>query len=144
MNAVSGGAKSLLRIVAALLFLQHGGQKLLGWFGGLPGGQLDTLMLVAGCIELIGGSLILLGLLTRPIAFLASGEMAVAYFMAHFPRGVWPLQNQGESPVLFCFLWLYFAASGPGPWSLDALIARGRRGSRPRAYSPQGPLPART
>jgi putative oxidoreductase len=144
MNGLAGGAKSLLRIVAALLFLQHGGQKLLGWFGGFPGGHLDTLMLVAGCIELIGGALLLLGLLTRPVAFLASGEMAVAYFKAHFPHGVWPLENHGESPVLYCFLWLYFAASGPGPWSLDALIARARHRSRPHPSSHEEPLPART
>ena len=143
MNGLAGGAKSLLRIVAALLFLQHGGQKLLGWFGGFPGGHLDTLMLVAGCIELIGGSLLLVGLLTRPVAFLASGEMAVAYFKAHFPNGPWPIVNHGELPVLFSFLWLFFAAAGPGPWSLDALIARSRHHRR-HPTSHGEPLPART
>ena len=142
MNGLSGGVKSLLRIVTALLFLEHGGQKLLGWFGGFPG-PLDPLMRVAGCIELIGGTLLLVGLLTRPIAFLASGEMAVAYFKAHFPNGPWPIQNHGESAVLFCFLWLFFAAAGPGPWSLDALIARNRR-HRPHPSSHGEPLPART
>ena len=142
MNGLAGGAKSLLRIVAALLFVQHGGQKLLGWFGGLPGGRLETLMLVAGCIELVGGVLLLLGFLTRPVAFLASGEMAVAYFRAHFPHGPWPLENHGELAVLFCFVWLFFAASGPGPWSLDALIARSRAHRRDPS-SRREPLPAR-
>lgn len=142
MNGLSGGVKSLLRIVAALLFLQHGGQKLLGWFGGLPV-PLDSLMRVAGCIELIGGALLLVGLLTRPVAFLASGEMAVAYFKAHFPQGPWPIVNHGEPAVLFCFLWLFFAAAGPGPWSLDALIARNRH-HRHHPTSHGEALPART
>ncbi len=142
MNGVAGGAKSLLRIVAALLFLQHGGQKLLGWFGGFPGG-LDPLLRAAGCIELAGGALLLVGLLTRPVAFLASGEMAIAYFKAHFPHGVWPLQNHGELPVLFCFLWLFFAASGPGPWSLDALFTRGRHRRHPSSPGAEA-VPART
>lgn len=145
MNGLAGGTKSLLRIVTALLFLQHGGQKLLGWFGGIPGGQLDPLMRVAGSMELVGGALLLVGLLTRPIAFLASGEMAVAYFKAHFPNGVWPIENHGESAVLYCFLWLFFAAAGPGPWSLDALIARSRHHHHHHHPSSHGePLPART
>lgn len=141
MNGLSGGAKSLLRMVAALLFLQHGGQKLLGWFGGFPGGHLDPLMRVAGSIELVGGALLLVGLLTRPVAFLASGEMAVAYFKAHFPNGAWPLANHGEPAVLFSFLWLFFAAAGPGPWSLDALMARSRGHRHPSSH--REPLPAR-
>ena len=99
---------------------------------------------MAGCIELIGGALLLVGLVTRPVAFLASGEMAVAYFKAHFPQGVWPIENHGESPVLYCFLWLFFAAAGPGPWSLDALIARNRRPHHPHPSSHEEPLPART
>jgi len=127
MTRFSGEARSLLRIVAGLLFMQHGGQKLLGWFGGVPGGHLDTLGTVAGVIELVGGALLMIGLFTQPVAFLASGEMAVAYFKAHFPNGFWPLANHGELAVLYCFIWLFFAAAGAGPWSLDALMARSRR-----------------
>ncbi|MGH7726446.1 MAG: DoxX family protein [Candidatus Eiseniibacteriota bacterium] len=120
-------AYTLLRIVTGFLFLQHGGQKLLGWFGGAGGGgggDLPPLMLVAGVLELVGGTLIMLGLLTRPVAFLLSGEMAVAYFMAHFPNGPLPLQNRGEAAALFCFIFLLFAAAGAGPVSLDARIRR--------------------
>src|SRR5262245_61321225 len=92
---------TLLRVVSGFLCLQHGGQKLLGWFGGLGnGGPLPPLLMVAGVIELVGGALILLGLLTRPAAFIASGEMAVAYFMAHQPNGPLPIINHGEPPVL--------------------------------------------
>jgi putative oxidoreductase len=87
---------------------------------------LTPLLTAAGWIELVCGTLILLGLLTRPAAFLASGEMAFAYFIGHFPHGFWPIQNHGEPAVLFCFLFLFFAANGAGPFSLDALI-QGRR-----------------
>jgi putative oxidoreductase len=123
----------LLRVVAGLLFLQHGGQKLFGWFGGF-GGQpgatapLMSQMGLAGVLEFFGGSAILLGLLTRPVAFLVSGEMAVAYFQAHAPHGAWPILNHGESAVLFCFLFLYMAANGSGRWSVDALLRRQRPG----------------
>jgi len=141
MTRFSGAAHSLLRIVAGLLFLQHGGQKLLGWFGGIPGGHLDGLALTGGWIELVCGSLILIGFLTQPAAFLASGEMAVAFFKAHFPNGFWPIQNHGEPAVLYCFLWLFFAAAGAGPFSVDALLARGRGR---RMTHPTGAVPART
>ena len=107
----------LLRVVSGLLFFQHGGQKLFGWFGG--GGDLPTLMMVAGVLELVGGAAILLGLFTRPVAFILAGEMAVAYFMAHVPGGLWPIQNGGEPADLFCFIFLFFAAHGGGHWSLD-------------------------
>jgi putative oxidoreductase len=121
-----------LRIVAGLLFLMHGGQKLLGWFGGVDGQGaavgLASLAGVAGILEIVGGALIIIGLLTRPVAFLLSGEMAVAYFMVHFPQGFWPLQNGGEPAVLFCFIFLYMAARGAGPFSVDAMI--GRRSGR--------------
>ena len=127
MNRFSGATHSLLRIVAGLLFLSPGAMKLLGWFGGMPSGVTMTpLLTVAGVIELVGGALILLGLFTRPVAFIASGEMAFAYFMGHFPRGFWPIQNHGEPAVLFCFIFLFLSAAGPGPFSLDHMLWRGR------------------
>jgi len=113
----------LLRIVAGLLYACHGAQKLFGVFGG-PGGQpgvsvpLFSLMGLAGCIEFAGGLLIALGILTSWAAFIASGEMASAYFMQHFPRSFWPIQNNGELAVLFCFLFLYIAAHGAGMWGV--------------------------
>ena len=123
---------SVLRIVAALLFMQHGLQKLFGWFGGMgpDGGTATpiTLPFIAGVLELVGGALVALGLFTRPVAFLLSGQMAVAYFMAHASRSLFPIENGGEHTVLFCFVFLYIAAAGPGPWSLDALRDRGRTG----------------
>ena len=143
MNGLAGGAKSLLRIVAALLFLQHGGQKLLGWFGGFPGGHLDPLLRVAGCIELIGGALLLVGLVTRPVAFLASGEMAVAYFKVHIERSFFPINNRGDNVVLFCFVMLYMAFAGGGVWGLDHWLAMHRRAgdSTSRASSPSPSRP---
>jgi putative oxidoreductase len=119
----------LLRIVAGFLFLQHGGQKLFGWYGGIglpEGAGLPPLMLIAAVLEVIGGLAIILGLLTRPVAFLLAGEMAVAYFMAHIPRGPLPLQNDGEPAVLFCFIFLFLAGNGSGGFSLDAILHRGR------------------
>lgn len=118
-----------LRIVAGLLFWQHGAQKLLGWFGGFggtPGGtaELFSLMGLAGALEFFGGILILAGLFTRGTAFVLSGQMAVAYFMAHFPRGFWPIENQGETAALYAFLFLLLAALGPGSFSLDAALGR--------------------
>src|SRR6266436_6735463 len=115
----------LLRVVSVLLFLQAGGMKLFDWFGGVPaafGGhpKLLSLVGVAGMLEFYGGAAILLGIFTRPIAFLLSGEMAVAYFMAHQPQGRWPIQNHGEPAVLLCFIFLFLAAHGGGEWSLDA------------------------
>jgi putative oxidoreductase len=115
----------LLRVVAGLLFLQVGGMKLFGWFGGMPGGGTVKLLSqigIGGILEFFGGILIMLGLFTRPVAFILSGEMAVAYFQFHQPNGVWPIQNHGEPAVLFCFIYLYMAARGAGGWSLDALI----------------------
>ena len=120
--------RSVLRIVTAAAFMQHGVQKLFGWLGGVDG-QGGTVELMsqfglAGVLETFGGLLVLLGLFTRPVAFVLAGEMAFAYFMAHFPRGFWPVQNGGEPVVLFCFVFLYLSAAGAGPWSLDALRAR--------------------
>ena len=127
MSRVAGWTHSLLRIVAGLLFIHPGAMKLLGWFGGMPAGvPMTPLLYLAGVIELVGGTLIMVGLFTRPVAFLASGEMAFAYFMGHFPHGFWPIQNHGEPAVLLCFIFLFLSASGPGPFSLDHLIRRGR------------------
>ena len=121
----AAAAFAILRIVAGLLFVYHGAQKF-----GLLGGPPMTgkpLMLVAAIIELVGGLLITIGLFIRPAAFIASGEMAAAYFMAHAPSSIWPAVNHGEPAVLFCFLFLYFAAHGAGIWSVDAM----RAGARP-------------
>ncbi len=116
---------AILRIVAGLLFAYHGAQK----FGllGDPPMTGKPLMLVAAIIELVGGLLIAVGLFVRPVAFIASGEMAVAYFMAHAPSSPWPAVNKGEPAVLFCFLFLHFAAHGAGIWSVDGM----RAGARP-------------
>ena len=108
---------ALLRIVAGLLFAQHGLQKLFGLFGGTQQ-PLMSQMGLAGVIETLGGLAIALGLFTSPVAFVASGQMAVAYFQAHLPRGFWPIQNGGELAVLNCFLFLYIASRGSGKWSL--------------------------
>jgi uncharacterized membrane protein YphA (DoxX/SURF4 family)/broad specificity phosphatase PhoE len=121
-------AQSLLRIVAALTFITHGTQKLFGVPALQPRDPVPLLSQLgaASVLEIVGGALLVLGLFTRPVAFVLSGEMAVAYVTAHAPRSFWPLLNGGEVAVLFCFVWLFFAAAGPGPWSLDAM----RRGSR--------------
>lgn len=116
---------ALLRIVAGLLFAMHGSQKLLGFPGGKDPVALFSLMGLAGVIELVGGLMIAFGLLASPAAFIASGMMAVAYFMAHAPQGALPILNGGEPAVLYCFLFLYIAARGSGVWSVDA--ARRRR-----------------
>lgn len=113
---------SILRIMTGLLFLQHGTAKLLKipvipMFANL---SLTSLPGIAGILELMGGVLIILGLFTRSVAFVLSGLMAVAYFMAHAPRGFYPILNAGELAILFCFVFLYLAAAGPGPWSIDA------------------------
>lgn len=112
---------ALLRIVAGFLFFQHGLPKLFGGFGRDAPAELMSQMGLAGIIEVVGGTLIAIGLFTSPVAFIASGEMAVAYFLAHAPRGLWPIMNGGELAVLYCFLFLYFAAVGSGRWSVDAL-----------------------
>jgi putative oxidoreductase len=123
---------SVLRIVTAFLFMQFGTAKLFAFPGAImPGGgtaPVASLAGVAGILETFGGLLLLLGLFTRPVAFLLSGEMAVAYFYAHAPQGFWPVLNQGAPAALYCFLFLYLSAAGPGPWSLDALRRRPARG----------------
>ncbi len=113
---------SALRIVAAVLFIAHGTQKLFAMPVTEPRAAVELMSLrgLAGVLEVFGGGLILIGFLTRPVAFVLSGEMAFAYFMSHFPRNFWPILNGGEPAVLFCFLFLYLAAAGAGPLSVDA------------------------
>jgi putative oxidoreductase len=112
-------ALAVLRVVTALLFMAHGTGKLLGFpdLGFQP--ELFSLIGLAAILEIVGGALLVLGLFTRPVAFILSGQMAVAYFMAHAPNGFFPVLNQGESAVLFCFIFLFLVFSGPGAWSLD-------------------------
>ena len=117
---------SVLRIVAALLFLMHGTAKLFhvphqATFDNL---QLMSLLGAQGVLEVVGGVLLLIGLFSRPVAFVLSGDMAVAYFIAHWPRGWVPLLNGGDLAVLFCFVFLYLWVAGPGPWSVDAAVRR--------------------
>jgi putative oxidoreductase len=107
------------RILSGVLFASHGAQKLLGAFGGAPAGVPPAILWIAGTIELVGGALLVLGLFTRPAAFLSSGLMAFAYFMAHAPQGFWPIQNHGELAILYSWLFLYLAAQGPGAWAID-------------------------
>jgi putative oxidoreductase len=121
---------SVLRIVAAFLFIQFGTAK---WFAFpaaiMPGGgtaTIGSLAWFASVLETFGGAFLLLGLFTRPVAFLLSGEMAFAYFIGHAPQGFWPVLNQGHPAVLFCFVFLYFSAAGAGPWSLDGIREKGR------------------
>jgi len=122
----------LLRVVAAFLFIQVGGLKLFGWFGGMPGTGGPAPLLsepgIGGALEVFGGLAILLGLFTRPVAFVLSGETEVAYWQFHFPNGTWPIQNHGETAVLYCFLYLFMSAYGGGAWSIDAWLRR-RRGA---------------
>ena len=117
---------ALLRIVTGLLFLEHATQKFFGFPTPFPlPGPLPPMLVAAGVIELVGGILITLGLFTRLAAFVAAGEMAAAYFIGHFPKGFWPAVNMGEAAILYCFIFLYIAAAGPGAWSVDG--ARMRR-----------------
>jgi putative oxidoreductase len=124
---------STLRIIAAFLFMQFGTAKLFAFPAAvMPGGgtaPLASVPGVAGVLETFGGALLLVGLFTRPVAFLLSGQMAVAYFIGHAPQGFWPVLNQGHPAILFCFVWLYLSSAGPGPWSLDAVL-RGDAGRK--------------
>ncbi|MBP6060835.1 MAG: DoxX family protein [Candidatus Pacebacteria bacterium] len=122
-----GVAVFLLRVVAGIVFIQNGGLKLFGWFGGMPGGmELSTLIFTAGILEFFGGLAILLGFFTRPVAFTLSGMMAVAYFIGHASQGHFfvPLANQGQPAVLLCFIFLFFAAYGAGKWSIDKKLQK--------------------
>ena len=123
---------SILRIVSAFLFFQFGSGKLFAFPGPLmPGGgtvPLASLAGIAGLLEVVGGSLLLVGLFTRPVAFILAGEMAVAYFHGHAPNGFWPVLNGGHPAVMFCFVWLYISSAGPGHWSLDSTLRGMARG----------------
>jgi putative oxidoreductase len=126
---------SVLRIVVALLYIFHGTQKLFDWPSGTaPGPVLDLVSQrgLAGILETFGGFALLVGLFTRPVAFVLAGEMAVAYFQVHFPRSFFPIRNSGDNAVLFCFIFLYLVFAGAGPWSIDNLIAKSRDRGRPR------------
>jgi len=120
---------SILRIVAALLFFEHGTQKLFGFPPGQPytGFPNFSLLGVAGMLEVVGGFLLLIGLFTRITAFIVCGEMAVAYFRAHLPRSFYPINNLGEITVMLCFVFLYLVVAGPGPWSLDKVLSQTRK-----------------
>ncbi|MGY2050282.1 DoxX family protein [Methylobacterium sp. JK268] len=117
-------ARSVLRIVSALIFMAHGTQKVLGFPAMANPPALTSLPGIAGIFELVGGALLALGLFTRPVAFVLSGEMAVAYFLAHAPRSFFPALNGGDAAILYSFVFLYFVFAGPGPLSLDAQLGR--------------------
>lgn len=119
-------ALSILRIITAFLFMPHGAQKLFGFLAppGMPSFPAFSQFWVGGVLELFGGGLLLLGLFTRPVAFILSGMMAVAYFQSHAPGGFWPLQNKGELAVLYCFVFLFLSVAGGGEWSVDRLLRR--------------------
>lgn len=115
---------AILRIVTGLLFLEHGLSKFFGFPVPFPVHPLPPLLVAAGIIECVAGALVTIGLFTRLAAFVASGEMAIGYFMQHFPQSFWPLANKGEGAILFCFVFLYLAAAGSGAWSIDSARAR--------------------
>lgn len=121
--------RSILRIVCGLLFLPIGSMKLFAWPMGMPPNNATAPLLsqmgIGGVLEVVGGVLLLLGLFTRPVAFILSGEMAVAYWQFHASMGFWPMMNQGQPAILFCFIFLYLSAAGAGPWSVDALRGKG-------------------
>ena len=119
---------ALLRIMTALLFMEHGTAKLFHFPVPQPGvtDPLPLLLLAAAIIEVVGGAFVVLGLFTRVAAFLMAGEIAIGYFLFHFPQSFWPIVNQGEPAILFCFIFLYLASSGPGAWSVDGARTRGR------------------
>jgi putative oxidoreductase len=117
---------SLVRIVAALLFMEHGLMKLFHFPAPQPGvsGALPPMLMAAAALEIVGGGLLALGLFSRPVAFVLSGQMAVAYFIAHYPKSPWPGINGGDPAILYCFIFFYLVFAGPGPLSLDAMVRR--------------------
>lgn len=117
---------SVVRIISAFLFMAHGTMKMFSFPEARASGEPELLSLigVAGMLEVFGGALLLIGLFTRPVAFILSGQMAFAYFIAHAPKGFWPILNGGELAALYCFLFLYFAAAGGGPWGVDGLVRK--------------------
>ena len=117
---------SVLRIITGFLLIAHGAQKLFGFLAapGMPSPPSFSVIWFAGVLEFFGGLLFMIGLFTRPVAFILSGLMAVAYFIAHAPGGFWPLQNKGELAVLYCFVFLFFSVAGGGEWSVDRLMRR--------------------
>ena len=132
LHRTAGPTHAILRIGAGFFFMFHGAQKLLGWFGGVQGTDGGTVPLVsqlglAAVLELAGGALLILGLLTMPVAAILFLEMVVAYFQVHQPQGTWPIQNHGEVAVLYGLIFLYLAGNGAGPFSLDSLRRRGPR-----------------
>lgn len=123
---------SVLRIIVAFLFMEHGGEKLFSFPAPFQFHlQAFSLIWFAGVLEVFGGFLILIGLFTRPVAFLLSGEMAIAYFKVHAPHGFWPLLNHGEAAVFYCFVYLYMVAAGGGAWSVDRLLCRRHEPAEP-------------
>lgn len=123
---------SILRIVAGAVFITFGTMKLFNYPplpAGMPPIPLMSQMGLAGTLEVVGGLLILIGLLTRPVSFVLAGEMAVAYFQGHYPKSFWPTTNMGAPAILYCFIFLYFVFAGAGPWSVDAMIARSKGSS---------------
>ncbi len=141
-NRAVPAAYLLLRVVAGLLFFQAGSMILFNWFGGMPPSTPPIRLLsetgIGGILEFFGGLAIVLGLFTRPVAFVLSGEMAVAYWQFHAPQATWPMQNQGAPAVLLCFIFLFMAAYGGGAWSIDAALRRRRE------RLPIAPPPPRT
>ncbi len=130
-ESISPQLRSVLRILAAFTYMSHGTMKLFAFpaamMPGAGGVHLFSELGLAGVIETFGGALLLLGLFTRPVAFIVAGEMAVAFFQVHFPRSFWPVISGGELAYLYCFIWLYISAAGGGPWSIDALIKKNRK-----------------
>ena len=124
LSAYAPRALSILRIVAGLLFVEHATQKFFAFPAPFPMQPLPPLFVAAGTIELVAGTLITLGLFTRFAALIASGEMAVAYFMIHNPQGFWPILNKGEVVILFCFTFFYLIFAGPGSWALDHVVGK--------------------
>jgi putative oxidoreductase len=135
---------AVLRIAAGVLFLQHGLQKLFGFFGGIQGAAvpLASLMGAAGAIEFCGGLLLIVGLFTRPVAVLLVGEMISAYFIAHLPQGGWPIQNQGELALLYASIFVFLAGNGAGPLSVDAALPVGRLQERRHMRERRHPVAA--